>query len=976
MFNATTPPTHTPRSSSDISTPASPRSTASHDSGPTTTNAESRTESSRIAARALLRGAIGTTADVSSSASGSASTATGNARRISFSEEIEAHGLNGDLDQKMAAINRQFLAIFRAEVDPKVFESARPVLDLMRKSEVPFAERQRSVDAFVNRYKTSNPEAIRDLAKMIDCQLMVYGVAESQERAARERDGAGIDGSIARLAGYHGNDPDKIRNALSGMTVTSVFTAHPTNLHNPESINRLNAASNRLDDPVVLRDTCAALWQKSGGRTKRPSVHNEAENNAPHLKRMQREIRRIHKEIDRSIGRHACPTQVDPILHVDSWIGGDRDGNVLVDAATMRSVVLLQADLALTRYEEKLGAVKLPKSGGLRSLIEAHAPGEADRITDRIAATRRALTGGDIGATGVTGATDAAADAAPAYASPEALIADLEGLRARLPAGDAQAKLSRFTREITGAGFHTASVDVRQNSAAHEDSVADLLREAGIAPNYTALPEEARQAVLWERLLAPDSTRLYDPKDAHSAQTHKEMQIFQAIGDVQAKFGERAMPNYIIANTERVSHILEPMVLLKEVGLAGANGLKMNIVPLIETVPDLKNGREIVGTLLAHPQYRAWLKERDNTQQIMVGYSDSNRLDGPLASNWEIQKALIYLQEVAAENGVDLLVFHGRGGTVARGAGLHPAQEVDMLPGGAARRGLRHTEQGEEIAIKYGTPESAAHHLQTVTAATIGANIPRAAPDTPAYRAAMEKMSTRSSEVYRQLVAEKPGFLEYYNQATPVGYVADLNAGSRVSSRSNLAGGQLKLDQLRAIPWVAGWNQSRAMVPAWYGMGTSLREHVNVDADPTQPVAGEKLQQLQEMYRQWPFFRSLIDRTESELAKADLTIVKGYANLVKTEGIGDAVHADLQREFDRAKEMVLSIKQSGSLLENDPAAAASLARKAPMLDTANALQMSLIAAERNETDSDAKQALVKGVVGTMQAIQSGLGRFG
>ncbi|MBC7574365.1 MAG: phosphoenolpyruvate carboxylase [Herminiimonas sp.] len=609
------------------------------------------------------------------------------------------------------------------------------------------------------------------------------------------------------------------------------------------------------------------------------------------------------------------------------------------------------------------------KSSSFRSLIETYAPGESARITDRIAATRRTLTGGD-----VPTAAAAASGAVAPYASPEALIADLEALRARLPAGAAQARLSRFTREIAGAGFHTASIDVRQNSASHEDSVGDLLHEAGIVADYAALTEEEKQAVLWQRLLAPDDAPLYDPHGAHSPQTHKEMEIFRAIGDVQTKFGERAMPNYIIANTESVSDILEPMVLLKEVGLAGANGLKMNIVPLIETVPDLKNGREIVGTLLAHPQYRAWLKERDNTQQIMVGYSDSNRLDGPLASNWEIQKALVYLQEVAAENDVDLLVFHGRGGTVARGAGLHPEQEVDMLPSGAARRGLRYTEQGEEVAVKYGTSEAAAHNLQTITAAAIDANLPRDVPETPAYRAAMEKMSTRSSEVYRQLVAEKPGFLEYYNQATPVGYVADLNAGSRASSRSNLADGQLKLDQLRAIPWVAGWNQSRAMVPAWYGMGTALREHVHADA--TQPVAGPELHALQEMYRTWPFFRSLIDRTENELAKVDLTIVKGYADLVKTDGVGDAIHADLKQEFDRTKEMVLSIKQSSTLLETEPAMASSLARKAPMLDTANALQISLIAAERTETDAGLKQALRKGVVGTMQAIQSGLGRFG
>jgi phosphoenolpyruvate carboxylase len=972
MRNAITPSTPTPRSSSEINTPASPRSASSHEHAAGDAGAETRSESSRIAARTLLRGTIG----VTDSASTSTSTAASARHRVSFSADLEAPGRHGDLDQKMAAINRQFLAIFRAEVGLEVFDAARPVLDLMRNPEAPFGQRRQAVDAFVSKYKTSNPAALRDLAKMIDCQLLVYGTAEADARARSARTGSSnaLDSSIELLAEHHDHNPETMRRTLSSMTVTSVLTAHPTNLHNPESINRLHSASHRLDDPGVLRETCAALWQNSGVRPNRPSVHNEAENNTPHLKRMQREIRRVHKQIDQSIERHAGPAVVEPILNVDSWIGGDRDGNVLVDAAVMRGVVALQADVALARYAEKLGAGRLRKSDSFRSLIEAHAPEEAARITERIAVTRRTLAASAMEKAGAAATQDAAGNPAAAYASPEALIADLEGLRGRLPAGDAQARLSRFTREIAGAGFHTASIDVRQNSASHEDSVADLLREAGIVADYAALPEAEKQALLWQRLLAPDSTTLYDPAGAHSPQTHKEMDIFRAIGDVQAQYGERAMPNYIIANTESVSDILEPMVLLKEVGLAGAGGLKMNIVPLIETVPDLKNGREIVGTLLAHPQYRAWLKERDNIQQIMVGYSDSNRLDGPLASNWEIQKALVYLQEVAAENDVDLLVFHGRGGTVARGAGLHPEQEVDMLPSGAARRGLRHTEQGEEIAIKYGTAEAAAHHLQTVTAATIDANMPHHVLETRSYHDAMEKMSTRSSQVYRQLVNGHPGFLDYYNQATPVGYVGDLNAGSRASSRSNLADGQLKLEQLRAIPWVAGWNQSRAMVPAWYGMGTSLQEHLS--AAETGPLAAKKLEQLQDMYQKWPFFRSLIDRTESELAKVDLTIVRGYADLVRTEGVGDAIHADLKQEFERTRETVLSIKQSGALLETEPAAASSLARKAPILDTANALQISLIAAERGETDAEVKHALRKGVVGTMQAIQSGLGRFG
>ncbi len=866
--------------------------------------------------------------------------------------------------RKIAAIHAQFLSLFRRHVSAAAFEHAQPVLQVMNDPGASFEARRQAVDTFIAQHRQTDPKAITELVKMLDCQLLVYGVAERQAAAEQAAPAAAdIDARIGALAAHCNNDPQQIRTALGAMTVASVFTAHPTNLHDPQSLVRLHAASENLHDPAVLEEACSDLWQHGGGRSRRPSVQNEAEHNSPHLQRMHREIRRIHKSIDRSIEKHAGPAHINPLLQVDSWIGGDRDGNVLVTADVIKDVMAVQANVALDRYQEKLGTDRLNKSNSFRSLMDAHAPGEAQKISERIENTRRRLSNTDL----------SVLDASESYDTPQALVDHLETLRSALPEGVAQAKLTRFTREIGGAGFHAASVDVRQNSSAHEATVDDLMRQAGVAENYATLSEADKQAACWQRLEAPDDALLRDPGKTYSANTDKELAIFEAIGDTHKQFGEKAMPTYIIANTETVSDILEPMVLLKEVGLVGSKGLKMNIVPLIETVPDLKNGREIVGTLLQHPQYRKWLKERDNTQQIMVGYSDSNRLDGPLSSNWEIQKALVYLQDVAHENGVELLVFHGRGGTVARGAGADPEQEVDMMPGGAARRGLRHTEQGEEIAVKYGTPKAARQSLQALTAAVIGANVPGERMENPAHHAVTERLSERSSKAYRALIAE-PGFIDYYNQATPVGYVPHLNAGSRAASRASAPNQRLKLDQLRAIPWVASWNQSRAMVPAWFGMGTAIGEHV--EAAPGQQPDAVKLAQLQEMYRQWPFFQHLVDRTEGELAKADMGIVREYAGLVQEDGVGQTIHAKLDAEFKQTRELILSIKGSNTLLESDPEQAASLARKAPLLDTANALQIGLINAERKAADPEQRTELLKGVVGSMQAIQSGLGRFG
>ena len=932
------------------------------------------------------------------------------ARSASFLCGQEVKGLHGDLDAKMLVIGAHFLSIYRQQVGPLQFARVKALLNQLNDQAVPFEARLQQARQLVQDHARRHPQAIGDLLKLIDCQLMVYGVVEEQAHTVRSTHGEAIDDSVRSLCRLHGNDPQQVRAALAAMTVTSVLTAHPTNLHDPEAMLKLHQASENFADPTALHQACIELWGNSDVRAQRPSVTDEARHNLPHLERMQHQIRRLHKKIDGDIADHAGAAVIEPLAQVDSWIGGDRDGNVLVTAEVMKQVMALQAEQALTRYQDKISAERQGPTH-LRAQLDHFAPGQAAAIEARITATRLALPGAgtapvitavaqarhpgivartpaepfeatvdamidavvsDSVFTSAVASAVASVNAAP-YSNPQELLAELARLHAALPVGPVQDKLARFMREVAGAGFHAAAVDVRQNSAAHQSSVADLLQQAGIVDDYATLPEADKQQLLW-RLLASDGAPLHDSSKAYLPQTRSEMAVFEAIRDIHQAYGENAMPNYIIANTESVSDILEPMLLLQQVGLAGPGGLKMNLVPLIETVPDLKNGREIVGTLLQQPQYRDWLKARGNLQQIMVGYSDSNRLDGPLASYWEIYKALHYLQEVAQENGVELLVFHGRGGTIARGAGTHPEQEVDMLPGGAARHGVRHTEQGEEIALKYGSAKAAERHLQAIAAATIDANIPYDRSEEPLDHAVMEKLSSRAAAAYRALVFESPGFIDYYNQATPVGYVQNVNAGSRASSRASLRGREVTLDQLRAIPWVAGWYQSRALVPAWYGTGTALSEHLRPGgATASDPDA---LQHLRDMYQDWPFLRHLVDRTETEMAKVDLDVVQAYAGLVQDPAVGEAIHADLRSEFLRTRELLLEIKQTGRLLEKEQAVGASLARRAPLLDSANALQVALLEAERSATDGPEKTALVTGIVKSMQAIQSGLGRFG
>jgi len=948
--------------------------------------------------------------------------------------------LQQKLDEHMSVVHQKFISLFE-EKRPHLRNDADPIFALMTQSNATFDDRMKAVNHFVSEYAKKRPESIAELAKVIDCQLMVYGLFEKHAQNPQSSQRDSIEDGMEALSRYCEGDPNKMLDILSKMTIAPVFTAHPTQLHDPSVVLRLNQVLNgsKKINQDELHSACVDLWNGNGPRAAKPTVHEEAKNNKPYFNMVLKEIRKVHKAIDEKLASLSDTAKVGNLVNVDSWVGGDRDGNSAVDSNMIRRVMAEQADVALNRYVRKLSPEKGKKSDSLRSLLDQHAPGYADKIVQRLIATmnqfrfkagdslesmksvqdqesylhslRDLLSQIDQGVPtekieqqveglrqkylSASVRSDSSLDKDTnvdlAYQNSQQLLDDLEALRPILLKGipDAKAgqvaqdKLSRFIREVNGAGFHTAAVDVRQNSSAHEHTVGYLLKQAGIASNYAALPEADKQQVLWTHLLDPNAKPLYN-KDKHhhfDPEIVKEMGIFHAISEVQKQYGEKAMPNYIIANTETVSDMLEPMVLLKEVGLAGKGGLKMNIIPLIETVPDMKNGREIVGNLLNNAQYRTWLKnDRNNMQQVMVGYSDSNRLDGPIASNWHIQKTLTSMQDICKENGVDLLFFHGRGGVVARGAGVDYEREIGGQPDGAGKRGFRQTEQGEEVAIKFGNPKVARQNLRDMTAAAIKA-IPNTNKVNDSWKELMEELSESSAKIFRNLTGidepeskQAKDFIHFYNEATPVGYISSLNAGSRASARKQKVGGRLELGQLRAITWNGGWNQSRAMLPSWYGIGSAISKAIQPDT--TKVVDQKKLATLQEMYQQWPFFKNMIDRTESAMALADMDVLKNYTALVTNKDVGDSIYSQIKNEFDLSKNVLLQTKQSEELLNDNPDLASSLARKKPFLDTANALQIALIKADREEMYEVNKGMLQDGIKTTMQAVASGESRFG
>ncbi|WP_433579208.1 phosphoenolpyruvate carboxylase [Nocardia brasiliensis] len=672
-----------------------------------------------------------------------------------------------------------------------------------------------------------------------------------------------------------------------------------------------------------------------------------------------------------------------PILRPGSWIGGDRDGNPYVTADVVRQAGQQAATVAFSRYLrdlvelEKVLALSVrlvPVTPAVAALAEAgypepatHADEPYRRALHRI---RGRLTATAVRALGAVPADGLDVGAEP-YRTPQDALDDLDAVDASLRAsGDdllADHRLAALRHAIETFGFHLQGLDMRQNSEIHEQVVAELLAWAGVHADYASLSEPERV----ELLAAELRTRrpLLGPHARLSELARKEVDIVCAARDVVSTFGSEAVPNYIISMCTSVSDMLEAALLLKEGGLLdpgepdGPPSCSVGIVPLFETIEDLAAGAATLAAALDVPVYRDLVVARGMRQEVMLGYSDSNKDGGYLAANWALYRAELELVEVARKSGIRLRLFHGRGGTVGRGGG-RSYDAILAQPAGAVRGALRLTEQGEVIAAKYAEPGAAHRNLESLIAGTLEStllDVEGLGPDAEPSYELMDELAERARAAYARLVHDTPGFVEYFRQSTPVAEVGDLNIGSRPASRKPTN----SVADLRAIPWVMSWSQARVMLPGWYGTGTALEEWIGDDP--------QRLATLTDLYERWPFFRTVLSNLAQVLAKSDLDIAARYAELVDDVALREQIFGMIKDEHARTIRMHAAVTGNDHLLADNPSLAESIHNRFPYLEPLNQMQVQLLRRLRAGDDSE----LVKrGILLTMNGLATALRNSG
>jgi phosphoenolpyruvate carboxylase len=561
----------------------------------------------------------------------------------------------------------------------------------------------------------------------------------------------------------------------------------------------------------------------------------------------------------------------------------------------------------------------------------------------------------------------------PPYSAPTELRADLDVVDASLRTHGADLladdRLARLRESVHVFGFHLSALDMRQNSDVHEQVVGELLAWAGVHPDYACMPEDERVELLagelaTRRPLVGDHAELSDL-------ARGELAVVAAAARAVELYGPAAVPNYVISMCQSVSDVLEAAILLKEAGLLDASGPEpycpVGISPLFETIDDLHNGASILQAMLDLPIYRALVARRGDSQEVMLGYSDSNKDGGYLAANWAVYRAELTLVEVARKTGIRLRLFHGRGGTVGRGGG--PSYEAILAqPPGAVNGSLRLTEQGEVIAAKYAEPQLARRNLESLVAATLESTLldVEGLGDAaePAY-AVLDEIATLAHCAYSELVHETPGFVDYFKASTPVSEIGSLNIGSRPTSRKPTE----SISDLRAIPWVLAWSQSRVMLPGWYGTGSAFERWIAAGPE----TEAERVQTLHNLYERWPFFRSVLSNMAQVLAKSDLGLAARYAELVADEALRHRVFDMIADEHRRTIAMHKLITGQDDLLADNPALARSVFNRFPYLEPLNHLQVELLRRYRSGDDDELVQ---RGILLTMNGLASALRNSG
>lgn len=767
---------------------------------------------------------------------------------------------------------------------------------------------------------------------------------------AEDRQGVSADpcatlaDAIAQL-GAQGIGAAAIADFLDSALIAPVLTAHPTEVRRKSMIDHQSRIAELMrmrdrgaaetadgdDVEVAIRRHITFLWQTRPLRRERLYVADEVEIALSYLTEVFLPVLpALYGRWEGALGRRPAS-----FLRIGSWIGGDADGNPNVTADTLGLALGRASEALLGDYLDQIHALGADLS--ISAELAAVAPAVlrlAEESGDVAPARRdepyrRALTGiyARLAATmtSITGREPPRASSIEGdpYPGPQAFKDDLLCLAEAL--GDLEGgALDRLIRAVEIFGFHLATLDLRQNAEVHERVVGELLRCAHADHDYSELPESERIFTLRRELSTP--RLLANPYATYSEETAAQLAMVRAAADAHRKYGPGSITTYVISKADSVSDLLEVQVLLKEAGLwtHGTIDTPIMAVPLFETIDDLRKAPKVMEAWFELPEVAAGAHAR-GYQEVMIGYSDSNKDGGYLMSLWSLDQASRALAAVFEKAGVRLQLFHGRGGAVGRGGGSAFAA-IRAQPQGTVQGRIRITEQGEVIAAKYGTPENAAINLDAIASATLLASMEaRQGQSRKRFHSAMETISEASFRAYRSLVYETEGFRTFFRQMTPIAEIAELKIGSRPTSRTSSG----RIEDLRAIPWGFSWAQARVMLPGWYGVGEGLAACPDLDL-------------LREMDEGWPFFRTALDNLEMILAKSDMAIAHRYSELVDDEVMRAAIFGRIRDAWLRTKERLLEIRGEKDLLENDPALDASIRLRLPYIEPLNLLQVELL----------------------------------
>ena len=869
--------------------------------------------------------------------------------------------------------------------------------------------------------ETLDAKTLTHVVRAFSIYFSLVNIAEEsyshiQRRKDEDKQGPRWTGSFeSTLRDMQAQDftPEQLQSLFDHLAYIPVITAHPTESKRRtvmEGLRRIFVISEKLNEKLThsereqvteqLKRHIKLLYMTNEVREHRLQVIDEVKNGLHYFKKsLFAAVPKVYRHMERAV-HDAYPSRqaeqqaivVPSFIRFGSWIGGDRDGNPFVKPQTTVMALRLQAREVLSEYEKRIislsnlltHSIRLcqPSPAFMQSLAndEQQVPetfaSSPDRFKSepyrrklyimhqRLMCTLQAI---NYRIEGLEPGKDACG-----YRNEQELLQDLYLIRDSLTShGDeniAKGELQDMIRLVETFGFYLTQLDVRQESTIHTEAVHEVLRQLGVT-DYHSHSEQERLDLLAKYLTA---SKPAINKELLSEMSRETLELFEVIAMMREEVSPNAFGNYVISMTHAASHVMEVMFLAWTAGLAGLTNdiwfCHVRISPLFETINDLAHIEPVMTQLLDNTTYTALLKASGNKQEVMLGYSDSCKDGGILSSAWSLYQAQQKITSLTTARNIQCRLFHGRGGTIGRGGG--PTYDSILAqPAGTVHGEIKFTEQGEVLSYKYSNPETAVYELTMGVSGLLKAStnlVQPSAPDNEQYRKIMQDIASSGEQHYRELTDRTPGFLDYFYEATPVSEIALMNIGSRPSHRKK---SDRSKGSVRAIGWVFGWAQSRHTLPAWYGIGAALDKWI---ADRP-----ERTKQLQEMYQNWPFFRSLLSNTQMSLFKADMRIAHTYISLCQDKLRAEDIYQAILREYEHTLRHVLSVAQLPFLLAETPQLALSLIRRNPYLDPLNQIQLMLIRRYRNENESEDERAQwLDPLLRTINAIAAGMRNTG